>query len=401
ITGATFGDTSVALSGGSIPPSSSCTIKFNVIEIDRTTTPLPRTYFNTPSNFVNAAVSLGDGTFEPATLPTADLTVVSPLSGVKSFQSPAITANGISRATIEFRNTDLTPLTNLSFTDSWTQTNTKLTASPNFQTTCTGGTFTPINSQSFSFASGQVPAQVSGVPGICTVSFDVTIDGTGANTFINTIGATTVTTTQGFTNPNNISGTLTRVTNNLSVIKSFTPQELDSVGDPSVLKVDITNPGSSGLVANNVNFVDTMDPDILVFPVPNPTTANCGSPTILLPGDPRPSGYAGAATLGPNEFGITGGTINAGGICTITIRTTLNTAGNRTNTIPANSIVTREGTTNTAPASATINALPALNITKAFAPSSIAGGQISRLTITVQNRQISGELGGPLTNIRF
>jgi uncharacterized repeat protein (TIGR01451 family) len=394
ITGATFGDTSVALSGGSIPPSSSCTIKFNVIEIDRTTTPLPRTYVNIiePSDFVNDAS-------EPATLPTtADLTVVSPLSGVKSFQSPAITANGISRATIEFRNTDLTPLTNLSFTDSWTQPNTNLTASPNFQTTCTGGTFTPINSQSFSFASGQVPAQVSGVPGICTVSFDVTIDGTGANTFTNTIGATTVTTTQGFTNPNNISGTLTRVTNNLSVIKSFTPQTLNSVGDPSVLKVDITNPGSSGLVANNVNFVDTMDPDILVFPVPNPTTANCGSPTILLPGDARPSGVG---TLGPNEFGITGGTINAGGICTITIRTTLNTAGNRTNTIPANSIVTREGTTNTAPASATINALPALNITKAFAPSSIAGGQISRLTITVQNRQISGELGGPLTNIRF
>lgn len=401
ITGATFGDTSVALSGGSIPPSSSCTIKFNVIEIDRTTTPLPRTYFNTPSNFVNAAVSLGDGTFEPATLPTADLTVVSPLSGVKSFQSPAITANGISRATIEFRNTDLTPLTNLSFTDSWTQPNTNLTASPNFQTTCTGGTFTQNNSKSFSFASGQVPAQVSGVPGICTVSFDVTIDGTGANTFTNTIGATTVTTTQGFTNPNNISGTLTRVTNNLSVIKSFTPQTLNSVGDPSVLKVDITNPGSSGLVANNVNFVDTMDPDILVFPVPNPTTANCGSPTILLPGDARPLGYAGAATLGPNEFGITGGTINAGGICTITIRTTLNTAGNRTNTIPANSIVTREGTTNLQAASATLNALPALNITKAFAPSSIAGGQISRLTITVQNRQISGELGGPLTNIRF
>jgi uncharacterized repeat protein (TIGR01451 family) len=45
--------------------------------------------------------------------------------------------------------------------------------------------------------------------------------------------------------------------------------------------------------------------------------------------------------------------------------------------------------------------LPALNITKAFNPSTIAGGEISRLTITVQNRQATGELGGPLNNIRF
>lgn len=400
ISGATAGSTTVSLAGGSITPNGSCTIQFNVIEIDRTNAnfPPPVNYDNTPSGFSNAEA-------EPATLPTARLTVTSPLTGVKSFQSPAITANGISRATIEFRNTDPIPLTNLSFTDSWVQANTQIATNPDFDTTCAGGTFTynaAINRRSFSFAGGQVPPQVGGIAGLCRVSFDVVMDATGANSFTNTLPTNTVTTAEGFRNPTNISGTLNRVTNNLTIIKNFAPLDLNSVGDPSVLTVTIANPGTGGLVANNLTFVDTMDTlssEILVFPVPSATTS-CGG-TVLLPGSPRPAGYAGAATLAANEFGLTGGIITAGGNCVITIRTTRNTAGSRTNTIPIGNITTREGTSNTSASSSTLNALPALDVTKAFLPTSVAGGQISRLTVTVQNRQASGELGGPLTNVRF
>ena len=403
ITGATAGSTIVSLNGGTIGPNASCQIRFNVIEINRSnaTFPTPVTYNNRPSAFSNAEGEL------PASLPTAALTVTSPLTGVKSFQSPAITANGISRATIEFRNTDPIPLTNLTFTDSWTQTNTLIATVPNFDTTCAGGAFTynaATNRRSFSFTGGQVPAQVGGTAGLCRISFDVTMDGTDIsnNSFTNTLLANTVTTAEGFRNPTNISGTLTRVINNLTVTKNFDRQDLDSVGDPSILSVTITNPGTGGIVASNVTFVDTMDTtssEILVFPVPNPTTT-CGG-TVLLPGSPRPAGYAGAATLATNEFGLIGGLINPNSNCIVTIRTTRNTAGSRTNTIPANNITTREGTTNSSPASSTLNALPALNLTKAFLPTTVVGGQISRLTITVQNRQASGQLGGPLTNVRF
>lgn len=393
----TAGSRSVSLNGGLIAASSSCELKFDVIEMDKTFAnfPTPRTYSNTPTSFSNAQN-------ESATLPIANLVVISPLTGTKTFQSPAVSANGTSRATIEFRNTETITLTNLTFTDSWEltgQTNTVIAAVPNFQTTCAGGSFSAIAARSFTFSGGTLPASVGGVSGICTVSFDVTIDGTGSNTFTNTLAANSVTTTQSFSNPSPISGNLNRFINNLSINKSFSPQALNSVGDPSVLTITINNPGTGGITATNLTFVDTMDAEILVFPTPSATTS-CGG-TVLLPGVARPSGFAGAATLGQNEFGLSGATLNAGGTCTITIRTTRNTAGNRTNTIPPNSIVTREGTTNSEATSATLNALPALNITKAFVPPSIKGGEISRLTITVQNRQISGELGGPLTNIRF
>ncbi len=399
ITGATSGSTSVSLFGGTINPNASCTIQFNVIEINRTNVsfPTPVSYTNRPSAFSN----LED---ETATLPSATLTVTSPLTGIKSFQSPVITANGISRGTIEFINSDLIPLNNLSFTDSWAQANTQIALVPAFDTTC-GGNFTynaAVSRRSFSFAGGQVPAQVGGVSGRCRVSFDVVMDDSGSSPFTNTLLANTVTTAEGFRNPANISGPLARITHSLTILKSFNPLALLSVGDPSILTVTIGNPAASGLVANNLTFVDTMDTlssEILVFPVPSATTS-CGG-TVLLPGSPRPAGYAGAATLAANEFGLTGGIIPAGGSCVITIRTTRNTVGNRTNVIPAANLTTREGVTNNTPTSSTLNALPALDVTKAFLPNSIAGAQISRLTVTIRNRQASGQLGGPLTNIRF
>ncbi len=388
------GNTSVSLTGGGIAASSSCQLRFDVIEIDQTFAnfPTPQTYSNTPTLFSN---NEGEG----ATLPTANLVVISPLSGTKTFQSPSVSANGTSRATIQFNNTEDIALTNLSFTDSWVQTNTIIATVPNFQTTCAGGAFSAIGARTFTFSGGTLPAAVGGVDGICTVSFDVTIDGTGGATFTNTLPPNSVTTTQSFSNPAAISGTLNRVINNLTINKSFAPNALNSVGDPSVLTITIQNPGVGGITATNLAFVDTMATEILVFPTPTATTT-CGG-TVLLPGVARPAGFAGAATLGVNEFGLVGGTLNAGATCTITIRTTRNTAGNRTNILPANSIVTREGTTNNAAASATLNALPALNVSKDFLPSTVAGGQISRLTVTIQNRQTTGELGGPLNNIRF
>jgi uncharacterized repeat protein (TIGR01451 family) len=390
----TAGSTSVSLTGGTIAASGSCLIRFDVIEINQTfaSFPTPQTYNNTPTAFSNT-----EG--EPATLPTATLVVISPLSGTKTFQSPSVSANGTSRATIQFNNTEDIDLTNLTFTDSWLQTNTIIATVPNFATTCVGGTFSAIAARSFTFSGGALPARVGGVNGICTVSFDATIDGTGGATFTNTLPADSVTTTESFSNPVAISGTLNRVINNLAINKSFSPNALNSVGDPSVLTITINNPGTGGITATNLTFVDVMNTEILVFPTPA-ATSSCGG-TVLLPSAARPAGFAGAATLGVNEFGLSGATLNAGATCTITINTTRNTAGNRTNTLPANSIVTREGTTNSAAASATLNALPALNISKAFLPTTIAGGQISRLTVTIQNRQNSGALGGPLSSIRF
>lgn len=390
----TAGSTSVSLSGGTIAASGSCLIRFNVIEINQTfaSFPTPQTYNNTPTAFSNT-----EG--EPATLPTASLVVISPLSGTKTFQSPSVSANGTSRATIQFNNTEDINLTNLTFTDSWVQPNTIIATVPNFATTCAGGSFSAIAARSFTFSGGTLPAAVGGVDGICTVSFDVTIDGTGGATFTNTLPPSSVTTTQSFSNPVAISGSLNRVINNLAINKSFSPNALNSVGDPSVLTITINNPGTGGITATNLTFVDVMDAEILVFPTPA-ATSSCGG-TVLLPGAARPAGFAGAATLGVNEFALSGATLNAGTTCTITINTTRNTSGNRTNTLPVNSIVTREGTSNSAAASATLNALPALNISKAFLPTTIAGGQISRLTVTIQNRQISGALGGPLSSIRF
>lgn len=386
--GNTPGSTAFSMTNGSLAPISdtnpetdTCEIQFDVTEIDldffSPGNATPRTYTNTTSGFTNA-----EG--ETATEGSADLTVISPLDGGKDFESTLIVAGGRSTAVIKLDNTLPTALTGVTFTDTWTQANTVVATPASPSTTCGSGVVTTTpGSQTVTLTGGTVPAQVGGVLGFCEVRFDVVMDASGGDTFTNTLPASSVTTTEGFTNPTVISGDLTRTTATLNINKAFSPASL-IVGDPATLTVTVTNP-NSGIPVTEFGFTDTMPTEMVAFSIPNAaTTCTNGSVT---------------ATPAANSFTLTGADLSSGDSCTVTLQVTLVDTGNSINDIPPGTVFSKENVTNNQPAEATLNALAALEPDKSFSPSSVAGGEVSQLTLTIENVQQDISSGESLQNV--
>ncbi|MEO1093418.1 MAG: hypothetical protein AAFX01_00785 [Cyanobacteria bacterium J06638_28] len=390
-TGITAGSITFRMTNGSLAPVDdsdpevdTCTIQFNVTEIDRnffsTGNATPRTYDNTTSGFSNKEN-------ETATDATAQLTVISPLSGEKSFQSAKITAGGRSTAVIRLTNSLPTDLTVVSFTDSWTQSNTIVADPANANTTCNGavdGTVsTTSGSRSVTLNNGVVPAKVGDTLGACEIRFDVEMDATGNDTFTNTIPAEGISTSQGFTNPSDLQGVLTRTTATVNLNKAFSPNSL-TVGDPGTLTITVVNP-TNGIPITEFGFTDDMPSDMVVFSVPGATT-DCTNGTIN-------------AVAGNTEFTLSGAELNSGESCTVSLQVTLVDTGNSINAIPISTIESKENVTNDQPAQATLNALEAIKPGKSFNPSSVAGGEISQLTLTIENLQQDTSSGESLANV--
>lgn len=385
-TGITPGSTSFSMTGGAIAPVSdsdpnadTCTIQLNVIEIVTTNNPPftpPVTYTNTTSGFSNIEN-------EPATEDDAVLTVTSPLEGTKTFQSPEVVAGGKSTAVITLTNTWDQPLTVTTFTDSWTQANVTV-ASPLVASTTCGGTITTTpTSQSVNFAGGVVPAQVGGVPGICTIRFEVIMDETGSSSFLNSLPAGSITTAEGFVNPIAVNGTLTRTTANINLNKSFSPTSL-IVGDPTTLTVTVTNP-SNGIPVTQLGLTDTMPSDMVVFSVPSASTTCSGGTVTAVPGQ--------------NTFTLTGASLSDNDSCSVSVRVTPLDTGNKINQLQPGDVFSQENVTNSQLAQATVTAQAAITPDKSFNPTSVEGGEISQLTLTITNNQTNTESGEPLSNV--
>ena len=117
-TGTTPGSTTFTMTDATLSPvddgdaeADTCEIRFDVEEINRDfnfdspNNQTPRVYINTTSGFDN---DQGESVGETA---TANLTVISPLAGNKSFQSATIVAGGRSTAVIQLENSLPIPLT--------------------------------------------------------------------------------------------------------------------------------------------------------------------------------------------------------------------------------------------------------------------------------------------------
>ncbi|MEM8503842.1 MAG: hypothetical protein AAF716_11895 [Cyanobacteria bacterium P01_D01_bin.1] len=390
-TGTIPGSTTFTMENATLSPvddgnaeADTCEIRFDVEEIDRDfnspNNQTPRTYINTTSNFEN---DQNEGTGANEIPATANLTVISPLDGNKSFQSERIVAGGRSTAVIQLDNSLPDPLTVVAFIDDWTQANTVVADPPNTSTTCGGGTVsTTPGSQAVTLSGGVVPAQIGGVFGLCEVRFDVQMDGNGSNTFTNTIEQGDITTNEGFVNPEDISGDLERTTSNMNINKAFAPNEL-IVGDPSTLTVTVTNP-SNGIPVTELGFTDAMPENMVVFSLPDPTTT-CGGTISANPGE--------------DFYSFSGGTLGSDQTCEITIQATLIETGNKINQLPPGTVESKENVTNSQLAQATLNALTALRPRKSFDPTSVEGGEPSRLTLTIENLQQDNSSGEPLGNV--
>ena len=175
--------------------------------------------------------------------------------------------------------------------------------------------------------------------------------------------------------------------------KQFTPILIDA-GAVAVLRVAIFNPNTFPLT--NASWTDDLvgvQPGLTIAP-PGLVVNTCGGVVTAVPG---------TTTLALNGGSVPAQDQSTPGRCYVEINVTSTTPGNLINTIPANNLNANgnDGGTsvtisNTTPASATLTvvAITPPTLSKGFAPNTITMGDVSTLTITINNNDSNTNLTG-------
>ncbi len=373
---ATIGTQLIKLIGGAIASASgTCTITVYVTT-------------NTQGFYPNNIPANNVTTTQGRTNTSASNTPVLEVTGFtmsKAFNPPMVNANGLSTLTITLQNTGDSPLINVSLlsdTLPGSLVNGVVVAPfPNKSTTCTAGSVTAdTGTQTISMSGAIVPAQVGGVPGICTINVDV--QGTGsAGAHVNTIARANVSGTVQDTGTvihpfAQAQSTLTVGDLTITVVKGFNPVFVYGKGS-STLSVQLVNPNNTQLTG--VTFTDDLNyvPPAGVqsgMRLANPPNFNVGTCGGALSGNP-----------GASSFLFSGGVIPANSNCTLTLSIVMDVNGNLTNTIPAGAVTTFNGAGSTQAAQASLTDLPGASVSKSFSPNPVLVGESSLLTITITN----------------
>ncbi|WP_293374439.1 hypothetical protein [Nevskia sp.] len=367
---APVGGTLITKTDGVIPANGSCTITVPVLPLA-----------GAPLALVDNEIAIGaiqtDQGSNPVTVVNF-VTVTNPISGAKAFTPSSIVRGQDTLLTITLNNSSATAATALTLTDDLTSLdaggNFSIAATPAAVSTC-GGTLTAApGSTSLSLTGGTIPAT-----GSCTITVPVTaslLAPVGLAT--NTIPAGGVSASLG-ANGAPITADLTL--NPAAVItKSFTPP---SIGAGQVSRLSVTISHAAGAPAfTGVALADdltTLGGGHVVDTVPN-ITNTCGGSVV--------------AVAGSTSVNLTGGALASGATsCSFAVNVrTPATLGIGTNTIPAGALVTDQGISNDAPATATLNRVAIVStliLNKSFTPTSITGATPSVLAILIDNSQPS------------
>ncbi|MCC6194444.1 MAG: DUF11 domain-containing protein, partial [Burkholderiales bacterium] len=363
----------ISLAGGTIPagPGGVCTITVNVIARN------PAAAFD--NNVTNSVPAGALATAEGATSPAfnAPIRVQTGAALTKAFAPTSVAVGGSATLTITVRNFNQTTLSPITFTDTL-PANLVLTGAPT--TTCSG-TLTssagPPASVTLTGASlGAAPAGVGAASCTITIPVSPTTSGTKTNNIAaGTWGGVAYSGT----------GNVNLAVSDITGSKSFSPGTVLQ-GGTTALTITLTNRDAAPVTINSPSGVtDNLATLGTGFSVPAGATVGgtCGSSiTSALP----------ATTL---VFG--GGTIPAGGSCTITIspvNVAANaTTGTRTNTIAVNGVQTSGGN-NTVTITGTLVVTRVLSAAKSWSPTQVQAGGVSRLTVTLTRAAGASALSG-------
>lgn len=354
------GAAKVSLSGATVPANGSCTFRASVVASKA------GSFINTiGQNAITSQQGLTNGN------PTSDTLVVLEQPGIsKSFTPAQIASGGTSTLRIRLENTNAAAITLSSALVDALPGNVLVAATPNINgnlgagaTMCPGAVTANAGAINLTYANGAaIP------PGGCTISVDVTSNVSGA--YLNTIAAGQLTTSAG-PNPDPANATLgVDQPAAPTVNKSFNPTQID-VNGTSTLTIVLGNPNAAAITLISA-MTDTLPTNVVVAAAPA-IGGTCTTASVT------------AAPGGTTVAYANGASIPAGG-CTITVAVTSATAGSYTNTIPAGGLVTSAGA-NPTPANAglVVRAPGEPTVAKAFAPSTINPGGVSKLTITLGN----------------
>jgi uncharacterized repeat protein (TIGR01451 family) len=333
----------ISVSGGSIPPSSSCTITVTVTGSTA----------GVKNNTTGAVTSANGGT--GAVSNTATITVLAPPTISKSFTPSTIAVGGTSSLTFTITNPNSTvSLTGVGFTDTLPAGVTVATSS----TSPCGGTLTTTNPSNISFSGGTV-----GTGGSNTCTFSVTVTGTTSGVKNNTTGA--VTSANGGTGTTSNTATL-NVAAAPTISKAFGVATIP-LGGTTSLTFTITNPNPS-ISLSGVAFTDSLPAGLAVASPPG-ATDSCGGAFSPL---------AGATSLTFSR-----GSLAAGGSCTLSVNVTGVAAGVNMNTTGA--ISATESGAGTTSNTATITVVAPPTISKAFGAPTVALNGTTTVTFTISN----------------
>jgi uncharacterized repeat protein (TIGR01451 family)/fimbrial isopeptide formation D2 family protein len=299
---------------------------------------------------------------------TNTLTSAPNVTSSKAFSPATIALGGTSTLTITVANTAAgsAPLSALALSDSL-PANVTIAATPNASTTCGAGTVAAV-------AAGSTVALSNGtVAANATCMITVSVKSSTSGIWTNTIPASTVTTTQGATNGTPATAAL-NVGNvsGITLAKSFSPAAI-AVNGTSTLTVTIANTAATAVALSSIGLTDSLPANVTIATLPNASTTCTGGAT--------------AANAGGTTVGLSGTSLAAGATCTFSVSVTSSVTGIYVNTIPASSFSDAQGSTNTAPAQATLNVgnSSGVGIAKTFTPAAIAANGASILTIALVN----------------
>ena len=373
------GASKVSLSGASLPANGSCTFRAMVVASEAAT------FKNTIGpNAITSNQGLTNG--NPA---EADLVVLTPPAVTKRFQPAQIDVfggagtNQISTLSIRLENNNTTAITlTAALVDALpglplpSTGRVSVAPTPNInghvgsgETACTAASVTAVaGAQTVTYANGAtIPA------GGCTITVDVVASLMG--NYLNVIDAGQLQTNAGL-NPEPANATLgVDKPAAPTVNKAFSPATID-VNGTSVLTITLGNPNTTELTLTSA-MVDTLPANVLAT-LPVVTGGSCPGSVTVTPG----GGAGGRDTVAY----AAGAKIPAAG-CTITVSVTSAVAGSYTNTIPAGGLVTDEAGSNPTPANAglVVRSPDEPTVLKAFSPTTINPGGVSKLTITLNN----------------
>ena len=306
----------------------------------------------------------------------------SPITVNKQFAPSTVTLGNSSTVTVTLQNND--PTNNATITgfsdDVGTMNGGGLVNSAfGVTTTCTSGTPTILGNV-VSMNNGVVPMATGGVPGSCTITFQVF--GNKAGNSVNTIFAANVNTSLGAP-PGDVSQTLNVQAQNITVSAGPTPQVVAAGAtpptNPATLTFTLTNP-AVGIPLTNVAFPVNVSTTGGYFYTATSATTSCGG-----------SGALPAANSTNANVTFTGLTIPANGSCTVTIvvtgtATTASAPETVNLQLSATAVTSDQNITNSGSAATQAKFVVGNpNITKSFAPNAIQPNGTSTLTIRIAN----------------
>lgn len=344
---AAAGGSSVALSGGALTAGASCSVSVTV------TGTIGGTYTNTiPSGGV--ASSAGNS----GAAAWANLTIYPPPTISKTFAPTSVAINTNDTLTITLTNGSAVAMTGAAFADTYPANMTNITAGATGNT-C-GGTVTVLTTgaaNTLTLTGGTIPAN-----GSCTVSYN-RVRASVAGAYVNNTGA--VTTTNGGTGS---SASATLSVGQPTLTKAFAASPIIN-GANTTLTFTLGNPTAAAMTA--AAFTDTYPAGIANAAAPAATTTCTG----------------GAVTAAANggSVALSGATIPAAGVCTLTVTITGTAGGVYTNTVPIGGLTVNGGLSNGIAASAVLTVMGPPAVSKVFSPAFIGLGASSTMTITLTN----------------